>query len=131
MLGRTRGGESTRGPAWRRWQVAITPTEAGFHFREEVSERGGPWATVLLSPDGQVDCPPKGLDTLRVAGPREVACLDLTGSGAKTIADLRGEPRGDPRRQHCARRATRTRRNDPPPVPGTRRGRPPEYPRAR
>lgn len=36
-------GESGRGPAWRRWQVTITPTGTGFHFREEVSERGGPW----------------------------------------------------------------------------------------
>lgn len=40
-------GESRRGPAWRRWQVTITPAEAGFHFREEVSERGGPWVTAV------------------------------------------------------------------------------------
>ena len=36
-------GQSDRGPAWRRWQVTITPTADGFHFKEEVSERGGPW----------------------------------------------------------------------------------------
>lgn len=36
-------GQSDRGPNWRRWQVTITPHAAGFHFREEVSERSGPW----------------------------------------------------------------------------------------
>jgi hypothetical protein len=36
-------GQSGRAPAWRRWQVTITPSERGFHFREEVSERSGPW----------------------------------------------------------------------------------------
>lgn len=36
-------GQSDRGPNWRRWQVTITPNAAGFHFREEVSERSGPW----------------------------------------------------------------------------------------
>ena len=36
-------GQPDRGPAWRRWQVTITPTAEGFQFREETSERGGPW----------------------------------------------------------------------------------------
>ena len=36
-------GQSERGPNWRRWQVTITPTSEGFHFREEVSDRSGPW----------------------------------------------------------------------------------------
>lgn len=36
-----------------------------------------------------VNLSPKGGDTLRVLGPREVAYLDLTGSGAETIAHLR------------------------------------------
>ncbi len=36
-------GQSGRAPDWRRWQVTITPTERGFRFREEVSERSGPW----------------------------------------------------------------------------------------
>lgn len=36
-------GQSDRGPDWRRWQVTITPTPAGFRFREEVSQRSGPW----------------------------------------------------------------------------------------
>jgi hypothetical protein len=36
-------GETHHGPNPRRWQVTITPTAEGFHFREEVSERSGPW----------------------------------------------------------------------------------------
>lgn len=36
-------GQSDRAPNWRRWQVTITPTPDGFHFREEVSDRSGPW----------------------------------------------------------------------------------------
>jgi len=46
-------------------------------------------ATAPLSAGGAVNCSPKGLDCLRVTGPRQVAYLDLTGSGAETIAHLR------------------------------------------
>jgi hypothetical protein len=46
-------------------------------------------ATAPLAADGHVNCSPKGLDTLRILGPHEVAYLDLTGSGAETIAHLR------------------------------------------
>jgi len=46
-------------------------------------------ATAPLSPDGHVNCSPKGLDTFRVRDPRTVAYLDLTGSGAETISHLR------------------------------------------
>lgn len=46
-------------------------------------------ATAPLGVDGHINCSPKGLDTLRLLGPREVAYLDLTGSGAETIAHLR------------------------------------------
>ena len=46
-------------------------------------------ATAPLAADGLVNCSPKGQDTLRVLGPREVAYLDLTGSGVETIAHLR------------------------------------------
>jgi hypothetical protein len=38
--------------------------------------------------DGHVNVSPKGLDTLRVLGPRRVAYLDLTGSGVETISHL-------------------------------------------
>jgi hypothetical protein len=47
---------------------------------------------VATSPSGEgghVNLSPKGLDTFRVLGPSTVAYLDLTGSGAETIAHLR------------------------------------------
>ena len=45
-------------------------------------------ASAPLAADGLVNCSPKGLDALRVLGPRRVAYLDLTGSGVETIAHL-------------------------------------------
>jgi hypothetical protein len=46
-------------------------------------------ATAPLAADGLLNCSPKGMDTFRVLGPHDVAYLDLTGSGAETIAHLR------------------------------------------
>lgn len=46
-------------------------------------------ATAPLSADGLVNCSPKGMGTFRVLGPRQVAYLDLTGSGIETVAHLR------------------------------------------
>jgi len=46
-------------------------------------------ATAPSGEDGHVNLSPKGLDTFRVLGPSTVAYLDLTGSGAETIAHLR------------------------------------------
>ena len=46
-------------------------------------------ATAPLATDGLVNCSPKGLDSLRVLGPTEIAYVDLTGSGAETIAHIR------------------------------------------
>lgn len=46
-------------------------------------------ASAPLDVEGHVNCSPKGLDSLRVLGPREVAYADLTGSGAETIAHVR------------------------------------------
>ena len=46
-------------------------------------------ATAPLAADGHVNLSPKGGDTLRVLDERTVAYLDLTGSGAETIAHLR------------------------------------------
>ena len=46
-------------------------------------------ATAPAGDDGHVNCSPKGLDTFRVLGPREVCYLDLTGSGVETIAHVR------------------------------------------
>lgn len=45
-------------------------------------------ATAPLSLEGHVNLSPRGLDTFRVLGPREVAYLDLTGSGNETAAHL-------------------------------------------
>jgi hypothetical protein len=46
-------------------------------------------ATAPLDTDGHVNVSPKGDDTFRVISPTEVAYLDLTGSGAETIAHTR------------------------------------------
>ncbi len=46
-------------------------------------------ATAPLAAAGHVNLSPKGADTLRVLDERTVAYLDLTGSGAETIAHLR------------------------------------------
>jgi hypothetical protein len=46
-------------------------------------------ATAPLDASGHVNLSPKGLDTLRVLGPRALAYLDYVGSGAETIAHLR------------------------------------------
>jgi len=45
--------------------------------------------TAPLAAGGHVNVSPKGLDSLRVLGPRRVAYLDLTGSGIETAAHLR------------------------------------------
>lgn len=46
-------------------------------------------ATAPAGSEGHVNCSPKGLDSLRVLGPHELAYVDYTGSGAETIAHLR------------------------------------------
>jgi hypothetical protein len=46
-------------------------------------------ATAPRADDGHVNVSPKGGDTFRVLSPTEVAYLDLTGSGAETIAHVR------------------------------------------
>ncbi|HEX6927527.1 MAG TPA: pyridoxamine 5'-phosphate oxidase family protein [Longimicrobiaceae bacterium] len=45
-------------------------------------------ASAPLSRDGHVNLSPKGLDSLRVLSPVQVAYLDLTGSGNETAAHL-------------------------------------------
>ena len=46
-------------------------------------------ATAPTASSGHINCSPKGLDTFRILGPRSVGYLDLTGSGAETIAHVR------------------------------------------
>ena len=50
-------------------------------------------ATAPSGTGGHINLSPKGLDALRVLGPREVAYLDSIGSGAETIAHLRDNGR--------------------------------------
>ena len=51
-------------------------------------------ATAPSGDAGHVNCSPKGgLETFRVVGPREVAYVDLIGSGAETLAHLRDNGR--------------------------------------
>src|ERR687893_2808465 len=66
---------------------------------EEIDAALGEWiarqplffvATAPLAGDGHVNVSPKGpIGTLRVLGPRQVAYLDYSGSGAETVAHLR------------------------------------------
>ncbi len=42
-----------------------------------------------LDADGHVNISPKGLDTLRILGPKTIAYLDLTGSGIETVSHLK------------------------------------------
>ncbi len=46
-------------------------------------------ATAPLDGEGYINLSPKGLDSFRVLDPHTVAYLDLTGSGAESIAHLR------------------------------------------
>ena len=45
-------------------------------------------ASAPLNPSGHVNLSPKGLDCLRILSPRQIAYLDLTGSGNETSAHL-------------------------------------------
>ncbi len=46
-------------------------------------------ASAPLARDGHVNLSPKGLDSLAILAPRELAYLDFVGSGAETIAHAR------------------------------------------
>ncbi len=50
-------------------------------------------STAPLSADGMVNCSPKGYDCFRILNEREVAYLDLTGSGIETVAHLQENER--------------------------------------
>jgi hypothetical protein len=65
--------------------ATITPAVAEWIGRQQMFTV----ATAPLSADGRVNVSPKGLDTLRILDERTVAYLDLTGSGAETIAHVR------------------------------------------
>ena len=46
-------------------------------------------ATAPNQPDGLVNVSPKGYDSFRILGPKQVAYLDITGSGVETIAHVK------------------------------------------
>lgn len=46
-------------------------------------------ATAPLASDGLINCSPKGLDGLRVLGPKQLVYADLGGSGIETVAHLK------------------------------------------
>ena len=50
-------------------------------------------ATAPSNDTGHLNLSPKGLDSLRVLGPRRVAYVDYTGSGIETVAHLRDDGR--------------------------------------
>src|SRR5262245_66024438 len=62
----------------------ITPELRGFIEAQPVFFVG----SAPLSATGHVNVSPKGLDTFRVLGPRQLAYLDLTGSGNETAAHV-------------------------------------------
>ncbi len=64
---------------------AITPAVRAWIERQQMFFV----ATAPLASDGHVNLSPKGLDSLRILDEHRVAYLDLTGSGAETIAHLR------------------------------------------
>lgn len=68
----------------------------------EIDERLQKWisrqkmffvASAPNAPDGLVNCSPKGLDCLRVLGPKEIAYVDTGGSGIETVAHLKDNGR--------------------------------------
>jgi hypothetical protein len=67
------------------WAEQITPELQLWLGRQQMFTV----ATAPLAADGHVNCSPKGGDTFRVLGPRDVAYADLTGSGIETVAHLR------------------------------------------
>ena len=65
---------------------------------QEIDERIPRWierqrlffvSTAPLAGDGRINCSPKGLDSLRVLGPRQLAYVDIGGSGIETVAHLK------------------------------------------
>jgi hypothetical protein len=65
---------------------------------QEIDERIQRWierqhlffvSTAPLADDGRINCSPKGLDGLRVLGPRQIVYADTGGSGIETVAHLK------------------------------------------
>lgn len=65
---------------------------------QEIDERIQRWierqhlffvSTAPLADDGRINCSPKGLDGLRILGPRQIVYADIGGSGIETVAHLK------------------------------------------
>lgn len=84
-LPRPAGERPLRYGAMGKIYEAITPELAEWVGKQPLFFVG----TAPLAANGHVNVSPKGLDTLRILGPRRAAYLDLTGSGAETIAHVR------------------------------------------
>lgn len=65
---------------------------------QEIDERMQRWierqrlffvSTAPLAGDGRINCSPKGLDGLRILGPRKIVYADIGGSGIETVAHLK------------------------------------------
>ena len=68
----------------------------------EIDERIQKWidhqtmffvASAPLAADGLINCSPKGGDTLRVLGPRQLGYIDYGGSGVETVAHIKENQR--------------------------------------
>ena len=65
---------------------------------QEIDERIQRWlkrqhvffvSTAPRADDGMINCSPKGLDGLRVLGPKKIVYADIGGSGIETVAHLK------------------------------------------
>jgi hypothetical protein len=82
---RARGHRSAENQTMARLFTEIDRDMAGWIRRQQMFFV----ASAPLSADGSINCSPKGLDTLRILGPTEIAWLDLGGSGIETVAHLK------------------------------------------
>ncbi len=69
--------------------MKIHPEISSKHIEWIVAQQMFFVGSAPLSGEGHVNVSPKGGDSFRVLGPRQVAYLDYTGSGAETTAHLR------------------------------------------
>jgi len=74
--------------------VGKTHTEIDDNVRKFIEDQSVFFvATAPLDPNGHVNLSPKGLDSLRILGPKRLAYVDLIGSGVETIAHLKDNGR--------------------------------------
>lgn len=82
-------------------RIEINESPMGKEYTE-IDERLQDWigrqhvffvATAPSSPDGLINCSPKGLDCLRVTGRKQLAYVDTGGSGIETVAHLKDNGR--------------------------------------